>query len=113
MLAFGTVVEVASQAFDPFNPRSGTEHMAPLLYSLVRMTKPKSIVEYGSGYTTLFILAACAENVADAKEEARLLGEKTRNARSSIDWLKGGGKACNVDPAFYLQPFTPHVYCFE
>lgn len=37
---------------------AGVESMAPLLYSLVRFTKARTLVELGAGYTTLFLLQA-------------------------------------------------------
>ncbi len=33
----------------------GTEHVAPLLYTLARMTRPRSVLEVGLGYTTPFL----------------------------------------------------------
>jgi len=40
----------------------GVENMGPLLYSLVRFTKPKRVLEVGAGYTSLFILQALKDN---------------------------------------------------
>ena len=96
------------------------------------MTKPRNVVEYGSGYTTLFVLKALADNIKDVDEERRSLYEKT-NAIKLIDrlddmknghidkslgsmvveWYESGGKACQVDPRFYLSPYRPHLYSFE
>jgi predicted O-methyltransferase YrrM len=118
-------LRTARAAFDPFRPHSGTEHVAPLLYSLVRLTRPSVVVEYGSGYTTLFLLSALAENVADAQEERVLLREKTAalgdlkkvnitsNNSAVVEWFGKGEKACQVDPAYYLQLRAPHLYSFE
>jgi hypothetical protein len=117
---------IASAAFDPFVPGSGTENVACLLYSIVRMLRPKSLVEYGSGYTTLYLLAALAENSSDVIEEASLLRAKTERAMrsedssngpshrpSAIEWLESGGKACGADPAFYLNMHSPRLYSIE
>ena len=50
----------------PFaSPRMGTEVMAPLLYNMVRFTRPKTCLEIGMGYTSLFIAKALADNYAD------------------------------------------------
>lgn len=110
-------VKMAREAFNPFVQSSGTEHMAQLLHSLTRMAKPRTILEYGSGYTTLFLLAALAENVADFAEEAASLRAKTATAiagRESTDcWNGAGGKACGVAPSFYLKPYAPKLYCFD
>lgn len=40
----------------------GVENAGPLLYSFVRFTKCKNIVEVGAGYTTLFLLQALKDN---------------------------------------------------
>lgn len=118
-------LQTAQAAFCPYSPRSGTEHVAPLLYSLVRLTRPRTIVEYGSGYTTLFLLAALSENATDTKEESALLRDKTAalgdlralnlsDSGSIIgEWFGNGGKACAADPAYYLDEHTPHLYSFE
>jgi predicted O-methyltransferase YrrM len=51
----------------------GTEHVAPLLYSLVRMTRPCSVLEVGLGYTTPFIAQALADNISEFQEDRRIL----------------------------------------
>jgi predicted O-methyltransferase YrrM len=113
MNSYLEIVEAARRAFDPYRLSSGTAHMAALLHSLVRMTRPVNIVECGSGYTTVLLLAACAENAADAVEEAELLRQKTAARQPSPAWLDAGGKASAVDPGFYLKPHHPRLYCFE
>ncbi|MFO0754952.1 MAG: class I SAM-dependent methyltransferase [Byssovorax sp.] len=70
-------VSAARKAFNPYGTNSGTEHMAPFLYSLVRMVRPMRVVEFGSGYTTLFVLRALADNKKEIEEERRALKEKT------------------------------------
>lgn len=116
---------IAQESFNPYALPSGTEHVAFLLYSLVRMTRPRTVVEYGSGYTTLFLLAALAENATDFEEERAGLQAKTevlgddplaqlkRKNPAGQAWLAGGGKACAVDPGFYLEPHRPRLYAFE
>ena len=41
---------------DCFQLGMGTEHMAPLLYSLIRFVRPQRILEIGLGYTTPFLI---------------------------------------------------------
>jgi predicted O-methyltransferase YrrM len=118
-------LQVATKAFNPFVPSSGTEHMAPLLYSLVRMVRPMTVVEFGSGYTTLFVLRALADNACDIEEERKLLREKSSSLlplpanfedldiEVAAGWFARGGKACGVDPSYYLKPYTPQLYSFE
>jgi hypothetical protein len=50
----------------------GVEHMAPLLYALIRFTKPSVVLEVGAGYTTPFMLQALADNHAEMVAYASL-----------------------------------------
>uniref|UniRef100_A0A7S3VH82 Fe2OG dioxygenase domain-containing protein n=1 Tax=Chaetoceros debilis TaxID=122233 RepID=A0A7S3VH82_9STRA len=45
-----------------YNPHMGVENAGPLLYSLVRFTKIKQIVEIGAGFTTPWLLQALKDN---------------------------------------------------
>jgi predicted O-methyltransferase YrrM len=121
-------LQSAGQAFDPFVPAAGTEHMAPLLYSLARMVRPATVVEFGSGYTTLFLLRALADNLKDIQTERTLLREKSlalmrpehkqatrpEHKQTAFErWFATPGKACAADPSYYLKPYLPHLYSFE
>ena len=45
------------RAVEPlYNMHMGVENMGPLLYALVRFTKPRRVLEVGAGYTSVFIL---------------------------------------------------------
>ena len=61
-----------------YNPHMGVENLGHLLYSLVRFTKARKVVEVGAGYTTLFLLQALKDNedemkrVVDLENEGRL-----------------------------------------
>ena len=39
----------------------GTENMGPLLYALIKFSRPHRVLEVGSGLTTIYILAALYE----------------------------------------------------
>lgn len=130
-------VETAQRYLNPYVMSSGTENVAVLLYALARMTRPKIIVEYGSGYTTLLLLRALADNMRDdAQERSSLLQKSERwlaaapappivekqdgrpvmkghDAESFNDWFGQGHKACAAKPSHYLQPYEPHLYSFE
>jgi predicted O-methyltransferase YrrM len=54
-------------------PEMGTECVAQLLYWLVRLTRPRAVVEVGMGYTTPFLAQALADNVAAVDAERRTL----------------------------------------
>lgn len=43
----------------------GVETMAPLLYALIRFTKPTIVMEIGAGYTTPFMLQALKDNYTE------------------------------------------------
>ncbi len=51
-----------------FSPTMGTEAVGPLLYDVVMMTRPKSVLEIGAGYTSLFLLQALAD--VNGREQA-------------------------------------------
>jgi len=61
-----------------YNPHMGVENAGPLLYSLVRFTKSRKVVEVGAGYTTLFLLQALKDNedemkrIVDLEKDGRL-----------------------------------------
>ncbi len=62
------------KAVEPlYYPGMGTEHVALLLYSLIRMTRPRSVLEVGLGYTTPFIVQALVDNVGEFEADRHLL----------------------------------------
>jgi len=56
-----------------FDPHMGVENMGPLLYALVRFTKPKRLLEVGAGYTSVWVLQALADNEQEL-EKVRQMG---------------------------------------
>jgi predicted O-methyltransferase YrrM len=58
-----------------YNPHMGVENAGPLLYSLVRFTKLRKVVEIGAGYTTLFLLQALKDNDIEMKRVKQLQDE--------------------------------------
>ena len=62
------------RAVEPlYYPGMGTEHVACLLYTLVRMTRPRNVLEVGLGYTTPFIAQALADNVKEFQADRHSL----------------------------------------
>jgi hypothetical protein len=107
-----------ADVMDPFAPASGTEHVASLLYSLVRMQRSETVVEFGTGYTTPFLLKALAENRVDF--EAR----RASLRRKAAAFVAGDRQALKPEryspgeptlpwPAYYLKPYAPRLYAFE
>ncbi len=67
------------------NPGLGTEHVALLLYSIVRMTRPQSVLEIGQGYTTPFLLQALHDNIEEYEEDrCRLLQPHSGDPRLEV-----------------------------
>ena len=107
-----------SQTASLNSPLSGTEHLAPLLYSLIRSLRPRSVVEFGMGYTTPFIAQALANNQQDVKQELAQLITKTQQAYQSEetpeaqkDWFLS--QPTGADPRFYEQGYQPMLYAFD
>lgn len=115
----------------PFQHLSGTEHVAPLLYSLIRMLKPQTVVEFGSGYTTPYILQALKDNEEDFKLNLKILKSKvvrnfeslsnpSRAAMTPDDWLLDsttqevyGQEPVVPIPAYYTKSYKPKLFTFE
>jgi len=54
-------IELLQAAEELRVPVMGSETVAPLLYFLVRFTRPRKVLEVGTGYTTPFIARALAD----------------------------------------------------
>jgi hypothetical protein len=63
-----------------YNPHMGVENLGPLLYSFIRFTKRRRIVEIGAGYTSLWILQALKEN----DEELERIRELQRDEKCRL-----------------------------
>ena len=75
-----------SKVVEPlYYPGMGTEHVAPLLYSLVRITRPRSVLEVGLGYTTPFIVQALMDNVREFEtDRSRLANPEAHDERRLV-----------------------------
>lgn len=106
-------------------PTMGTELMAPFLYSLIRSIKPRSVVEAGMGYTSLFIAQALADNVNGFKKDADQLEVKLRsweNRRKIVtdqELLNEIHAECLaadpplVSPAYYRSEYKPTFHVID
>jgi predicted O-methyltransferase YrrM len=72
-----------------YNPAMGVENAGPLLYSLVRFTKARTIVEIGAGFTTLWVLQALKDNDDEMKNISDLRDEG-KCTLLDIDWIPEG-----------------------
>ena len=68
-----SVADFTTEVGRLFVPRMGTERVAPLLYELVRMVRPRTVLEIGSGYTTPFLARALEQVRADSERERERL----------------------------------------
>jgi predicted O-methyltransferase YrrM len=92
-----------SSARELLVPSMGTEGVAPLLYWLVRLVRPESVLEVGMGYTTAFIAKALADNSRSVAEEreALLLGTE---AVASLGPIR---------PSYYTTGYDPKLICVD
>ena len=120
---------------NPFTARSGTFWIARLLQNLILSQRPNVVMEFGAGYTSLFIARAMQDAAANfANEKAHLLVkcvallEQLRTSEERIepacplslrqtlliyDFLDKGGEASCLDPTYYRASYDPRFYCLE
>ena len=87
----------------------GVELVSPLLYSLIRLARPRNVLEVGAGYSTLFILQALADNLNDFETEKKKLRGHVRSDKHK-GWrrvLKGRHPAPLAAPQYYEIPYRP------
>jgi hypothetical protein len=127
----GEFVDKVLSELTPFQHLSGTEHVGPLLYSLIRMLRPQNVVEFGTGFTTPFILQALKDNADDFKRHQAILKKKAakhfaelsdeKRADMTLDewWDQAvtqevyGHEPVLPIPSYYLKPYKPHLFSFE
>ncbi len=81
----------------------GTENVGPLLYSLVRMTRPERLLEVGLGYTSPFLAKALGDNLAEFTDDLALLEA-------------GGGpdsRQAMLADAHYKAGYRPRLYAVD
>jgi hypothetical protein len=83
-------------------PWTGTELMAPLLYTLARFTRASTVLEGGSGYTTPFLAKALADNAHAVEEKRRAMQEKTARYIADLDAMQH--TPASVEPGTKVAP---------
>jgi Methyltransferase domain len=104
--------EFMAVAQKAYSPTMGTENMAPLLYSMVRFTRPRNVLEIGAGYTTLFLLQAMSDNFNDYSSEIEKMAaleksqqeDKNQELRDVFPLIR---------PDYYKDPFEPMLHCVD
>lgn len=81
----------------------GTGNAAPLLYTLVRMLRPRVAMEIGLGYTTPFLLRALADAEADWRRDLAVLQGRSADpaARSTLR------------PDHFREPYAPKLIAVD
>jgi predicted O-methyltransferase YrrM len=97
-------------------PEMGTETVASLLADLVRLLRPRRVLEIGMGYTTPFLAAALAEVEEQAYAESRSLARKTGpylagGAALDDAWLEADPSL--VAPGFFADPYRPELVAVD
>ncbi|WP_018680199.1 class I SAM-dependent methyltransferase [Actinokineospora enzanensis] len=97
-------------------PAAGTDVVAPLLSSVVRMIRPRRVLEVGMGYTTPYLAAALADVAAEVEAESAALAAKTSdhlgNGRELDESWLYGDPALRA-PGFYLEPYRPRFIAVD
>ncbi len=78
-----------------YNPKMGTERMAPLLYSLICFNRPRSLLEIGAGYTTPFMAQALRDTVRDWQQEQQQSGNS------------------NFVEGYHARDYSPSLLCID
>ncbi len=97
------------QAVDPLLvPGMGTENVALLLYSLLRMTRPKNVLEVGMGYTSPFMAMALFDNEVETATDKALLTNP--QVEMSADEAERFGV---LNPGYFTQTTTPTLHAID
>lgn len=97
-------------------PAAGTEVVAPLLSSLVQLTRPRRVLEVGMGYTTPYLVAALAQVESQVRAESAALATKTARHLETgrpldTDWVYA--EPALRAPGFYLEPYEPRFVAVD
>ena len=97
-------------------PVMGTETVAPLLATLIKLVRPRRVLEVGMGYTTPFLAAALAEVAAQVRAESPALAAKTRpyldaDTPLTEEWLNT--TPALLAPEFYRAAYAPRLVAVD
>jgi len=89
----------------------GVELMSPFLYSLIRCTRPRGVLEVGAGYSSLFILQALADNLEEFKQNKKLVEGHVRSDQH-VRWkrlFRGRHPLPLALPEYYESEYSPKL----
>lgn len=84
-------------------PGMGTENVGPLLYSLARILRPRTVLEVGLGYTTPFILQALMDDVEEFRADRKLLKDSGKSAQ----------RASILLPQHFENEYSPRLHAID
>ena len=91
------------RAVDPLAvPGYGTEEVGPLLYSLVRMTRPRNVLEVGLGYTSPFLAQALADNLAEFEADREIVRTQDK-----------GWRRATLSAEYHAGDYRPSLYAID
>ncbi|MGW5231261.1 class I SAM-dependent methyltransferase [Streptomyces nodosus] len=93
-------------------PEMGTEVVAPLLAHLVRLIRPRRVLEVGMGYTTPFLAAELTDVRNGVRAEAESLAAKTRRHLSNAEQLDDSWLLADpplITPAAHAETYEPRL----
>ena len=76
----------------------GAENMGPLLYTMIRFSRPQYVLEVGAGYTTPFILKALADTHASHGKELAAIRQ---------------GEQPHLVGTYYNEGYEPRLLCLD
>ena len=95
-----------------FQPGFGTESVGPLLYSLVRMTRPRNVLEVGLGYTSPFIALALKDNLDEFAADRALIA--ARPAKGGLDDTSPENQRRSIlDADFCARDYEPRLHVID
>jgi hypothetical protein len=83
-------------------PAMGTEHVSFLLYALIMMLRPKSVLEIGAGYSTLFLSQALADAAAESQQDQLRLKKAT-----------AGDDRTQILSDLAQRDYSPHLFVID
>ena len=67
----------------------GVELASPFIYSVIRLVRPRSVLEIGAGYSSAFILQAIADNLEDFRRESEVMQTQSQaDQQDRLQWFK-------------------------
>lgn len=87
-----------------FVPEMGTDSVAPLLYWLVRMLRPRTVLEVGMGYTTPFLARALDDNAAAIVTEQGMIEASSPDQNPELPLARR---------AYYDEAYEPRLVCID